>query len=129
MQQKLLALSRRGRGAPEEQGQGSVVFDLRGKFVLRNGLMTFSNLTFGVPGALVQLNGTYQLRGEAIDFRGTLRLHAKLSQTVGGWKSILLKPVDPLFAKRGAGTLVPIKVTGTGSDPQFGVEIGRVFKQ
>ena len=129
VQQKLLALSRRGRGAPEEQGQGSVVFDLRGKFVLRNGLMTFSNLTFGVPGALVQLNGTYQLRGEAIDFRGTLRLQAKLSQTVGGWKSILLKPVDPLFAKRGAGTFVPIKVTGTGSDPQFGVEIGRVFKQ
>jgi hypothetical protein len=128
VEKKVAALSRRGRGQTEEQSPGSVVSDLAGKFVLRNGVMTFSNLTFGVPGAFVRLNGTYTLRGEEIDFRGTLRLQATLSQTTRGWKSILLKPIDPLFERGGAGTLLPIRITGTGSDPQFGLDIGRAFK-
>jgi hypothetical protein len=39
-----------------------------------------------------------------------------------GWKSILLRPVDPFFSKHGAGTEVPIKITGTRSEPKFGLD-------
>jgi hypothetical protein len=39
-----------------------------------------------------------------------------------GWKSILLKPVDPFFSKHGAGTEVPIRITGTESEPHFGLD-------
>jgi len=35
-----------------------------------------------------------------------------------------LKPVDPFFSKRGAGTEIPVKVTGTKSEPHFGVDFG-----
>ena len=89
--------------------------------------MTFSNLTFGVPGAFVHLDGKYALRDQQIDFTGSLRLQAKLSQTTRGWKSIALKPFDRLFEKNGAGTFIPITITGTGSDPHFGLDIKRVF--
>ena len=41
-------------------------------------MITFSNLTFSVPGAAVQLHGTYKLRDQALDFMGELRLKAKL---------------------------------------------------
>jgi hypothetical protein len=41
---------------------------------------------------------------------------------VTGWKSLLLKPVDPFFAKDGAGTEVPISITGTRSNLHFGVD-------
>ena len=41
-----------------------------------------------------------------------------------GWKSILLKPVDPFFSKNGAGTEIPVKVTGTKSEPHFGSDFG-----
>jgi len=51
-----------------------------------------------------------------------LRLDAKLSQMTTGWKSILLKAVDPFFSKHGAGTQVPFKVTGTRSEPHFGLD-------
>jgi hypothetical protein len=39
-----------------------------------------------------------------------------------GWKSVLLKPIDPLFKKDGAGTEIPFKVTGTRSEPHFGLD-------
>ena len=41
-----------------------------------------------------------------------------------GWKSILLKPVDPFFSKDGAGTEVPVRITGTESEPHFGLDFG-----
>jgi hypothetical protein len=54
-------------------------------------------------------------------------LQAKLSQTTHGIKSFLLKPIDPLFRRRDAGTVVPIKVEGQRSHPHFGIEWGRLF--
>jgi hypothetical protein len=74
-------------------------------------------LTFSVPGAVIKLDGTYKLRGEDLDFAGELRMEAKLSQLVSGKKSIFLKAIDPFFSKKGAGTLIPITITGTRDNP------------
>jgi hypothetical protein len=60
-----------------------------------------------------------------MDFHGTLRMQAKLSQTMTGFKSLLLKPVDPFFRKGGAGAVLPIKITGTRQNPSFGLELRR----
>ena len=49
-------------------------------------------------------------------------MEAKLSQMTTGWKSILLKPVDPFFAKHGNGAEIPFKITGTRAEPHFGVD-------
>ena len=68
------------------------------------------------------MTGQYTLDGSIFDFHGNLRLDAKLSQLTTGWKSILLKPVDPFFSKNRAGTQVPFKVTGTRSEPHFGLD-------
>jgi hypothetical protein len=62
--------------------------------------------------------------GKEYDFHGNARLTAKVSQLTTGWKSILLKPVDPFFSKNGAGTEVPIKITGTRNSPKFGLDFG-----
>ncbi|MGB8987915.1 MAG: hypothetical protein WCC37_15050, partial [Candidatus Sulfotelmatobacter sp.] len=70
------------------------------------------------------LAGDYSLDGRTFDLRGTARLDAKLSQMTTGWKSILLKPVDKFFSKDGAGTEVPVKITGTESEPHFGLDFG-----
>ncbi len=77
-----------------------------------------------MQGAKIQMDGVYSMNGDVFDFHGKARLHAHLSEMVGGWKSILLKPIDPFFAKNGAGTEVPIKVTGTRSEPHFGLDFG-----
>ena len=61
---------------------------------------TLPEVSFDVPGARVELAGTYALKPETLDFKGQLLLDAKISQTVTGWKSLLLKVVDPLFKQK-----------------------------
>jgi len=87
-----------------------------------DGLLSFSFLHFLIPGTHVDMTGDYSLDGREFNFHGKARLDAKLSQMTTGWKSILLKPVDPFFSKDGSGTEVPVKITGTQSEPHFGLD-------
>ena len=135
IQGKIDTLSLRSQGKPkmaqkmaqemaEENISDNVQSALEGTFDLASGLISLSQLRFTVPGTVVALTGTYSLDGKVFDFHGTARMDAKLSQMVTGWKSMLLKPVDPFFSKNGAGTEVPVKITGTESEPHFGVDFG-----
>ena len=129
VQTKLQELSRRSQGKSKEVEIGRVLTDLRGRFSAKNGQLTLNDLVFQVPGATVALNGTYGLESGALDFAGTLRMDASVSRAVGGFKSIFLKPFDPLFRKDGAGAVVPIKVGGTREAPKMGMEMGKVFRR
>jgi len=127
IQDRIDALSLRAQGKPKlakEHLDASVESDLDGAFVLSDGKFTFSQLHFSVPGVQSDIYGQYSLDGNIFDFHGKLRLDAKLSQMMTGWKSILLKPVDPFFSKHGAGSEIPFKVTGTRSEPHFGLDFG-----
>ena len=124
VQEKVNELSNRGLGDPQEGDQGRVSSNFRGNFVLRDGLITFKNLAFAVPGADVRLDGTYALRSQQIDLRGEARLQAKLSETTTGFKSFFLKAVDPFFKGKRAGAVIPIKITGTKGSPSFGLNMG-----
>lgn len=119
---KVQSLSRKGLGKPGDQNAGSDVLSLQGNFKLGSGVIDFSHLAFSVPGASVKVSGNYGLEDEKLDFRGKLWLDAKLSQTMTGVKSFLLKPVDPFFRKNNQ-TEIPIKVTGTRSAPAFGLDL------
>ena len=126
VQSKVDSLSLRslGRHKNPDQSELDVPVDLEGVFTLRDGLLSFSSLHFLIPGTDVDMSGKYSLDGREFDFHGKARLNAKVSQMMTGWKAILLKPVDPFFSKNGAGTEVPIKVTGTQSEPHFGLDFG-----
>ena len=123
IQSKLEDLSKRGRGKPEEEGGPSPVSNMAGPFTLKNTVMTLPKLTFGVPGATIRLSGRYNLRQETLDFLGTVRLQAQASQTMTGVKRFLLKPIDPLFTRDGAGTVLPIRIGGTRDDPAFKLDV------
>jgi hypothetical protein len=125
VQDKVDELSRRGRGEPKNLEIDNVLSEFGGQFVLRRGVLQLPGLQFSVRGAQVRLAGTYALRGERLGFSGELRLQARLSQTTTGFKSLLLRVVDPFFRKHGAGAVLPIKVTGTVSQPQFGLNLRR----
>jgi hypothetical protein len=121
-----LSLRSLGRHKQSTDGDGpDVPVDLDGVFSLKNGLLSFSFLHFLIPGTQVDLTGKYSLDGQEFDFHGKARLDATVSQMMTGWKSVLLKPIDPFFSKNGAGTEVPIKVTGTQSEPHFGLDFRR----
>lgn len=123
MREQLESFSRHAEGKPEDEDAGSALTDLKGRFVLKNSVITFSKLTFSVPGAGVELAGTYEIHSQKIDMQGHLRMRARLSQTVTGAKSFFLKAIDPFFAKNGAGTELPITISGTQENPVLGVSV------
>jgi hypothetical protein len=126
VQGKIAGLSHRAQGDPTDHDPG-VTADFKGVFHLHGGRLGLPDLQFTVPGANVSLHGSYVLRSGAMDFQGTVKLDATVSQMTTGFKSKLLKPFDPLFRRDGAGTVLPISIGGTRGEPSFRLDIGRVL--
>ena len=124
VQQKIDSLSRRAQGQPTNENISDVLSSIRTAFNMRDGDIAFSALTFQTPGATIHLKGSYGIYSEQVDLHGVARLQAKVSQTMTGWKRFVLKPIDPFLSKSGAGTLLPIKITGTRQKPEFGLDRG-----
>jgi hypothetical protein len=127
VQDKVDELSRRGRGEPENESVSNVLADFGSNFALTNGRLDLPKFQFAVEGAKVALGGNYRLPTQQLDFEGSLILDAPLSKTTTGFKSFLLKVVDPLFRKDGVGTVLPIVVSGTVDQPSFGLDKGRLI--
>lgn len=126
-QEKVDRFSVRAEGKPQELKEEDipdVLSKMTGDYKLGGGVISISNLMFQIPGASVTLAGDYQLEGREFSFEGQARMQAKLSQMTTGFKSLLLKAVDPFFAKQGVGTLVPIRISGTGTSPKIGLDFG-----
>jgi hypothetical protein len=123
VREKLKSLSARGQGKPEDEDAGSAISDVKGSFHLEKGIINFLKLAFGVQGARMDVAGTYSMEDGTLDMKGHLRLEAKLSNTITGKKSFFLKVFDPFFSKDGAGTELPVTITGTREKPVFGVSI------
>ena len=123
VQEKVDSLSRRGQGQPTNAEVQNVLSTFGGAFSLGDGVLQLPRFQFSVRGSTVDLSGTYRLKSETMNFAGTLALDAPLSKTTTGFKSLLLRAVDPLFRRGGAGTLVPIKIAGSVEKPEFGVDV------
>ena len=125
VQEQIDTLSQRGKGETAKGGP-SVVSSLSGTFRMRKSILTFADLSFAVPGAVVQIAGTYDMKRELLDFHGDLLLDATLEKTTTGWKAVVAKLAQPLFRRPGGGSKLPIKITGPREKPEFGLDVGRV---
>lgn len=128
VQSRINELSQRARGETGKGAVAQVPSNFAGRFRLADARLALSALTFNVPGAVVRLDGQYHLQRETLAFSGNLHMDAKLSQTVTGFKSLLLKMADPFFRRNGQ-TVVPLTVSGTRNDPKFGMDVRRVFRR
>ncbi|MCW5963505.1 MAG: hypothetical protein KIT83_05655 [Bryobacterales bacterium] len=123
---KLNDMSSRATGNPNEEPDDDVTTDFDGEFVLTDRVLNLSKLRFLIPGAEVNLDGSFNLGTDVLDFHGILRTDAKLSQMMKSrWKRWALKPVDPFFSKDGAGAQFNIAITGSRDNPNFGLDRGR----
>jgi hypothetical protein len=126
VQDKVDAFSTKARGVKDDTPD-PVVSNFRGTFKMRDGAIQFSNVTFAMPGARVSVNGRFVMESEALDFRGTVRLDAKLSQLTTGVKSFFLRVVDGLF-RHDDITVVPITIGGTAQKPKVGLDFGKAVR-
>jgi hypothetical protein len=133
-EQKLSAFSQRAQGAKTskpDQGSGNqgsspasssravdvspggdVVSSLNGQARIRDGVLSTQRITLQIPGASVDLSGSFKLRDRTVDLVGNLRMQSDISHATTGFKSMLLKPLIPFFKKKKAGAVIPIAVTG-----------------
>jgi hypothetical protein len=127
VQKRIRELSMRGQGRPDQLKSAEdekIKSHVQGEFELRGGVLTIPSVAYNVPGADIHLHGTYRAKGGTLDFTGTAKMQATVSQMVGGWKGFLLKPADRFFKKHGAGAEIPIYIAGTRDDPHFGYNGG-----
>jgi hypothetical protein len=122
-QESINTLSKKASGKKKDPDNPNVTADLKGSVLLSNEIAKFQDTSFKVPGAEAILSGTYNLENTKIDFHGDLKTEASLSEDSSGVKAVLLKPLDPLFKKKHAGAEVPVEMTGTYSNPHFGVSL------
>jgi hypothetical protein len=128
-EQKLLAFSQRARGGktsesdPGSAGAASadsasssstdVLSSLNGHATIRDGVVSTPRITFQIPGAAVDLNGSFNFRDSTVRLVGNLHMDSDVSHTTTGFKSVLMKPLIPFFKKDKAGAVIPIAVTGS----------------
>ena len=103
----------------------NVISDLRGHVVLRNAVATLTDLSFTVPGADARMHGTYNVLNGKIDFRGTVKMDARFSQSTSGLKSLFAKVLNPFFNKK-HGSVVPVRMDGTYHNPHFGLDLNPI---
>ncbi len=127
MKDALVQLSRRGQGKPDDTSITDVAAQFRGDFTLRHSTITFASLQFEEPGARAKVKGSYGVASGDLNFVGQVSLDAKVSQTMTGAKHVLLVPFDPLFNKHGAGTWLPVEITGTRDKPDIKLQWKRLF--
>lgn len=129
IQDKVDGLSARAQGHPKDVAtystdkQAEVSSMMSAQFSLQHGVVNVDGMHYQIPGALVLMNGVYSMDGNLFEFKGHVRTDATASQMVTGWKSLLLKPVDPFLKKNGAGLELPISISGTQSDVHFGLAL------
>jgi len=125
MQQQVDSLSERAQGKPKlanVQDAAVVGSSVGGRFSLADAVLAVPELNLTMPGAQMALNGQIHLVGSTFEFHGKVRTQATASQMTTGWKSLLLSPFDRMLKKNGAGVELPIKVTGTRSTYDLGLD-------
>jgi hypothetical protein len=84
VQQKINELSDKASAKGQDQQVAKVTSDFAGRFRLGHGVLALPNVTFDVPGAVVEMAGRYAMVPQTIDFSGNVFMDAKISETQKG---------------------------------------------
>ncbi len=123
---KLSASAKKAEKVKQQEDPETVLDNLTGKVVLRDGTASCSNLAFNVPGANAKLHGTYSLIDYKVDLHGTLITTGNVSNGTSGFKSLLVKAITPLFKRKAKAKIVPFRITGTYGNTSVALDLGKI---
>jgi hypothetical protein len=107
----------------EDEDPETVLSNLTGHVQVQNGTVTFSHISFTIPGAFAEFHGTYGLVTKNVDLRGILTTTGRLLDTTSGFKALTVKVITPFLKKKNSAKIVPIKITGTYGNASVGLDL------
>ena len=81
----------------------------------------FSELRIEDQYAWANFHGEFGLLDQRVNLHGQLKTATSLAKTTHGIKAIFAKVIEPFFKKQPHETVVPVRIGGTYSRPQFGL--------
>ncbi|MBV9759027.1 MAG: hypothetical protein JO340_00545 [Acidobacteriaceae bacterium] len=107
----------------EPEKAETVLSDLKGQAIVTNGVAKLSHLTFTVPGAKANMEGTYNLVNYDVDLQGVLVTTGQPGDATTGVKSVLVKALSPFFKRKHGDKVVPFKITGNYDKPAMNLSL------
>jgi hypothetical protein len=117
--------SEKHRENAPEKPSANVLSDLKGHGSAVNGTAMLSNVSFTIPGAKAWIHGTYGLIDYKLDLLGTLLTTGDPSDAATGFKSLMIKVITPFFKKKHAAKVIPFRITGSYSNMNVSLDLGR----
>jgi hypothetical protein len=120
-----LRLSKIAQTPNQQNPDTAIPARFEGQVLLKDGIARFGELKVQDQGAAAAFRGSFDLTDQRVNMRGQLKTEASLAKTTQGIKSVFAKVVEPFFKKSPHLTVVPVKIGGTYSHPQFGLDLGK----
>ena len=122
---KSTSSARKGQGVRKYQEIDEVVSDMSGRFLMENEKDHLPKLAFQVPGAAVELAGDYDLDRDNLDFLGTLKLQARVSETHDRVETLGAKARRSVLCEERRRNVPPYRCRRPSRQPKFGLARSR----
>jgi hypothetical protein len=123
--QTQLELSKISESPHQRDPDPAMPASFQGEVSVKEGIAQFSELEVHDQGAAAVLRGNYDLTDQRVNIHGRLKTEASLTKTTHGIKSVFAKAIEPFFKNKPHETVVPVKIGGTYSHPQFGLDLSQ----
>lgn len=130
LQQRLDTFSARTRGRPAPPpNTPQTTSILQGHVDLKGGVARITDGKFEAPGLMVTGGGIFNLVNDDVNITGKLATRGSLSRDAGGFRSVLLLPLDPFYRGQNAGAVLPVSIKGKYPNASFRVSLRRNKKK
>jgi hypothetical protein len=120
-----LKLSKIAQAPHQKHPDPATPVTFQGQVSVHDGVARFSELRVEDADASANLHGNFGLLDHSVNMHGELKTAASLAKTTHGIKAIFAKVIEPFFKKQPHETVVPVRIGGTYSHPQFGLDLSK----
>jgi len=114
-------LSKLAQAPRQTQPDTTAPSSIRGRVSVEHGVARFSELRIEDQYAWANFHGEFGLLDQRVNLHGQLKTATSLAKTTHGIKAIFAKVIEPFSRKQPHETVVPVRIGGTYSRPQFGL--------
>jgi hypothetical protein len=123
LEEDISRLSNSGSKGKEKENPFTVLSNLKAQVRATGGVAHLTQVSFSVPSAYAELDGTYNLLNYRTDMYGILTTEGNVSNATTGFKSFALKVMTPFFKRRHHVKIVGFKLGGKYGNTNMSLDL------